>query len=85
VRLAGTEMAGLDILPEALALEVLASLSGVKRPLALACQFEELDGADKDRARRWVEMVFAPAEPEDDRAEAEHDGRKQPCAPEALK
>lgn len=85
VRLAGTEVAGLDIFPEALALEVLASLSGVERPLAFACQLQELDGADKDRARRWVEVVFTLAEPEDDGTEAEHDSGQQPRAPEALK
>jgi len=78
-------MAGLDILPEALALEVLASLSGVERPLALASQLQKLDGADKDRARRWVKVIFALADPEDDWAEAEHDSGQQPRAPEALK
>jgi hypothetical protein len=72
-RLVGTEMAGFDIFPEALALEVLARLRGVDRPFALGGQPEELNGAYENRARGRVEMIFAFAEPKDDRAKAEHD------------
>jgi hypothetical protein len=40
-------VAGLDVFPEALGLEVLASGHWVERPLALAGLGQELDGADE--------------------------------------
>lgn len=63
-------MAGLDVFPEALVLEILARGDGVERPLALGCSGEELDGADEHGASRRAEVVFVPAEPENDWAAA---------------
>lgn len=75
-------MTGLDILPESFALEVLARLDRVGRPLALGGKAKKLDGADQDRASRRAHMVLVAAEPEHNGAEAEHDCGQQPCAPE---
>jgi hypothetical protein len=74
-RLVGAEVAGLDVFPEALALEVLARLHGVDGPFPLYGEPQELDGADENGAGRRVDVVLVAAEPEDDGAEAEHDCR----------
>jgi len=67
-------MAGLDVLPETLALEVLARGNGVDRPLALGGKLQDLDGADEDGTSGGSAVVLIPAGPKNHGAEAEHDG-----------
>jgi hypothetical protein len=74
-RLIGTEMAGLYVLPETLVLEVLPRGHGVERPFALGSELQDLDGADEDGTSGWSVVVLVPADPKNDGAEAEHDGR----------
>jgi hypothetical protein len=74
---------GLDIFPEALRLKVLACLHRVEGPFALGGKLQELDGPDEHGAGGWAQVVLSAAEPEDDWAEAKHDGRQKPCTPEA--
>lgn len=81
--LAVAEVARLNILPEALALEGLACGDGVDRPFALGGKAKELEGADEDRAGRGAPVVLVAADPKNDRATTEHDGGQEPCAPES--
>ena len=67
-------MAGLDVLPETLALEVLARSRGVERPLALGGELQDLEGTDEDGTSGGSADVLVPADPKNDGAEAEHDG-----------
>jgi len=73
-RLVRTEVARLDVLPETLALKVLAGSRRVERPLALSSELQDLKGADEDGTSGGSADVLVSADPKDDRAEAEHDG-----------
>ena len=75
-------MAGLDVFPEALALEGLAGSDRVGGPLALGGKTKELHGADEDGAGGRAPVVLVAAEPENKRAKAEHYGGQEPSAPE---
>lgn len=81
--LVAAKVAGLDVLPEVVGLEVLAGLSGVKRPLALLSKPPQLESADEDGASGRAEVVLVLAEPEHNGAEAEQDGGQEPGQPEA--
>lgn len=81
--LVAAEMAGLDIFPEVVRLEVLARGNGVGRPLALCGETHEFEGANENGARgRGVVVLFA-AHPKHNGTETEHDCREQPRAPES--
>ena len=67
-------MAGLDILPETLALEVLARGDGVDRPLALGSEPQDFDCTDEDGTGRRSVVVLVSAHPKNDGTEAEHNG-----------
>lgn len=73
-RLVGTEVAGLDVLPETFTLEVLARSRRVERPLALGGELQDLEGADEDGTGGGSTDVLVPADPKNDGAETEHDG-----------
>jgi hypothetical protein len=77
-------MARLNILPEALGLEVLARLNGIGGPLAFGSELKELDGANEHRARWRAQVVFSAAEPKDNRAAAEQNRWQKECTPETY-
>lgn len=80
--LVGTEVAGLDILPESLILEVASGLNRVDRPFALLRELQKLDGADEDGSCRRALVVLVTAEPEYNGAAAEENRGEQERAPE---
>jgi len=76
------ELAGFDILPEILRLEVLTGLDWVDRPLAFQGKQKKLKGAGNDRSGGRSAVVLVTADIEDDGAETKHEGRKKEGAPE---
>lgn len=76
------ELAGLDVLPEAVRLEILARLHRINGPLALLGVSPQLPSLDQDGTSRRAQVVLVAAEPEDERAAGEEDGGQQPRQPE---
>lgn len=69
-----SELAGLDLLPEIVLLEVPVGLGWVGRPAALAGEAQSLECLGKHRLRRWAQNVVLLAEDQNNWGEEEHEG-----------
>jgi hypothetical protein len=72
----GVEPGRLDAVPEGAIVQVAVRLDGVDGPAALVSKEEQLGSPTEDGALGRDALVAAAAPEQDERAEAEHDGRE---------